>query len=67
MWRDGVRTLDPKVYQMITGVVAAQPPLADVAPAPGHVAIIAGDNLIMPPALAGPGFRPRRPSQVETS
>lgn len=49
-WRDGVRTLDPAVYQRIMGLAAAQPPLITAAPPPTGVIISASDSLIMPPA-----------------
>jgi len=55
-WRDGVRALDPAVYQRIMTLAAAQPPLIVTAPPPTGVVIAASDRLIMPPApVAGAG------------
>jgi hypothetical protein len=55
-WRDGVRALDPAVYQRIMDLAAAQPPLSAAAPPPAEVIISASDSLIMPPApVPGPG------------
>jgi hypothetical protein len=55
MWRNGVRILDPAVYQRIMRMAVVVPPPTLVTPDPTAVRAAVSDSLIRPPVGAGGG------------